>query len=226
MIRSSLAIFFCVSTAFAQTETAPSQVQSTPVEATLPSAVPPILPPPSSSALLEPRSADTGSFGFRVTLLGGGLPLYSPVPGAADNAPVPPGAIGVMHVCSSKWALMGDLGFTSVRTGGNAKIGFLVGFGADYRFRTAADALRPLLNFQINLVRGAPNNPSNDGQDLPSLMGQVGGGAEYFFSKNFSLAARMGLGVGVRFGLGATAPGGGISVIGTVNPSVSAAWYL
>lgn len=171
-------------------------------------------------------SASRRAFGFRTTLGGQGLPLYSPVPGAAANAPSQFGSVGVAHFVTDAVTLLGDLGFGTVLAGGKARFGIGAQFGVDYHFRTRRDALRPLLHAQLSISRAPQNDLDNTGQDLPWLGVQAGPGAEYFFSRNFSLAARVGLGFAWRFGLGAPAPGGGVALVGTVTPALSAAWYF
>ncbi len=186
--------------------------------------VPPAAAPASAGRVAAPISAANGALGIRVAIIGNQVPLYSPVAGAAANAPVPVGTIGVSYFVSDALALQGDVGLGVALAGGEPRLGFKLSAGADYHFRTPAEALRPLLYAQLAIGRGPPNDAKNDGQDLPSLEAQIGGGAEYFFERHFSVTGRVGLGAAWRFGLGATAPGGGVISISTVVPGLGAAW--
>jgi hypothetical protein len=173
-----------------------------------------------------PASAGKGTFGLRANLSTGGVPVYSPVPGAVANAPTPVGTVGVTYFTGDALALLIEVGAGVALAGGDPRPGFSAGFGVDYHFRTPADALRPLLHAQVILSRAPPNDLANTGQDLPWLTAQVAGGAEYFVSRYFSVSVRLGVGVAARFGLGAPEQGGGVIVVSTVTPGIGAAWYF
>lgn len=178
-------------------------------------------PPAPASA-----SAGRGSLGIRASFGGGTVPVYSPLPGSAANAPSSVGTIGLGYFVSDRTKLTGEVGAGVALAGGSPRVGFSAGFGADYLLRDPTRALRPLLHAGFAFDRGPPNEPNNSGQDLPALLVDVGGGAEYFFAREFSISCRVGLGLAWRFGLGAPAPGGGVISIGTILPSVGATWYL
>ena len=178
-------------------------------------------PPPLETVASAAREA----FGIQTGFGGGRAPTYSPVPGAVENAPSPIGTIGVSYFASDTWALVGEAGLGVALAGGEPRVGITVGVGTDYYFRTRHDAL-PLLHGGLLVERRPPNDLKNDGQELPWIEAQVGGGAAYFLHPRFSIACRVGVGVAWRGGLGATAPAGAVIVISTLLPAVQATWYL
>jgi hypothetical protein len=82
--------------------------------------------------------------------------------------------------------------------------GTQIGLGIDFHFRRITDALRPLINIELAFVIPFMRNNSNvDPQVLLSIMGHFGGGAEYFFSPNFSVGGKAVVGAGFNLPTGA-----------------------
>ncbi len=165
---------------------------------------------PKAAPVASGGSAEKGAFGIRATFGGQGVPVSS----GAGNLALPTGTIGLSYWATEQFTLLFDLGFGMSITGG-VGIGFGATLGMDYHFRTAADALRPLINLQVGIGAPIANNIGNG----MGLFGQVGGGAEYFFSPSFSLSGRIGLGFALSFNSGAF-------TLTTFTPAVGAAWYF
>jgi hypothetical protein len=184
-----------------------------------PYAPPPASPEPKETAHAAkqvdngPRSAEKGAFGIRATFNGQVVGSSRVGMGAG---PIETGSIGLGFWASDSLTLLFDLGLGLGISGSGANIGFGAGIGIDYHFRTAADALRPLFHIQVGI--GSAIAP--DIGSALSLGAQVGGGAEYFFSPNFSLTGRVALGLRLPLGFGQAI------VLTTLTPAVGAAWYF
>lgn len=210
MRRLALALLVCAPAAFAQeigTEIAPPPPPPPPLSA--PGTNPYAHPAPKP---VEPSqvSAASGAFGIRVgagsspvALVG----LIGGLGGLGTNAPL----VGASLLVSNAFRLNLDLGFGLALDNGNSAWAVGVGVGADYLFRSRADALRPLIFVSASLgVSASTSDPA------VSFGVQAGGGAEYFFSPNFSLYGRIGLSLPMSlpkgnlvFGLYTLAPGVG-----------------
>lgn len=159
------------------------------------------------------RSAGKGAFGIRGTFGGQSVGASRVGMGAT---PIEVGTVGLAYWGSDNFALLFDLGFGLGITGGGANIGLAALVGMDYLFRTTSDALRPLFHLQA----GVASTIAPDLGSALALTATVGGGAAYFFSPNFSLTGRLGLGFRLPFASGQT------TVLTTLTPAVGAAWYF
>ena len=94
--------------------------------------------------------------------------------------------MGLAFYVSNLIRLTLDLGFAmAMPTGQEARVGFTAAFGVEPSFRTPKAALRPFVVVQV----GFGKLLSNLGSDF-ALLATLGGGAEYFFSPNFSVNLR------------------------------------
>ncbi len=175
----------------------------------------PTTPPPTpaaqpSSSYQSPApveetqlSAGKGSFGIR-----GGF--------NASNAFLPPTTgtatqvgfsnLGISLFLGDSAKLLVDVGFGLGLTGSNASFGFGLGAGIEILFRKTTDALRPLVH--ISAQFGGTGTFGTIGLGV-----RAGFGAEYFFSKNFSVNALLAVdlpfyvGSAVSFRVVTAAPG-------------------
>lgn len=171
-----------------------------------------------------PDGADRGSFGLRAEV-GGGLPSYSPVVGAAANAPSRLGTFGLSFFTSPAVLLTAEVQLGVVSVGTAPRLGVGGGFAFEYLFR-AGRAVRPFLRAGLSVERATPTDLANVAQELPSLNLDVGTGVFYFPVPELGLFARIGVGVAWRPGLGARAPAGAVSIAGTVIPAAGLAWFF
>lgn len=165
---------------------------------------------PKAAPVAEGGSAGKGAFGVRATFGGQSVPRTT----GTGTALVDSGTVGLSYWATDGFTLLFDLGF-GMSVGGSFAMGFGALVGMDYHFRSPGDSLRPLINVQVGL--GAPISASI-GRGM-ALFGQVGGGAEYFFTPSFSLTGRIGLGFNLGFD-------NGTFTLTTITPAVGAAWYF
>ncbi|MDX2014520.1 MAG: hypothetical protein SFW67_30260 [Myxococcaceae bacterium] len=155
-------------------------------------------------------SAGAGAFGIRASYGPGGQ-LVGAASGTAQPTPV--GTVGLSYWATDGFTLLIDVGFGMALSPSFA-LGFAGIVGMDYHFGSVGEALRPLINVQAGVVTGVGGDPVSS----MALTVQAGAGAEYFFSPQFSVSGRIGLG----FRLGFT---NGSALLGLVTPSIGAAWY-
>lgn len=165
---------------------------------------------PSAAGQLSARQ---GAFGIRASFSGQSIGLITT--GGAGAAPVDTGSAGLSYWATDAFTLLFDLGFGLGLSGASVLVGFGATVGMDYHFRTAADALRPLINVQVGIGSAIAADIGNAMQ----LSAQFGGGAEYFFSPSFSIVGKVGLGLRVGFASSRL-------TLMTFTPSVGAAWYF
>lgn len=158
-----------------------------------------------------PVSAGKGAFGIRASFSGGtfSIPSTASTAGAGSS-------VGIAFFASDSFKLLIDLGATLALVNSDVAYGFNALVGFDLMFRHVTDALRPFFHAGafFNLNGGASNV-------VPSFGVQLGFGAEYFLSHNFSLNGRLLLAVPM-----ATVNGDFTLLITTVSPGVGATWYF
>jgi hypothetical protein len=214
MKRLALALVLCAPVAFAQeigTEIAPP-----PPPPSAPSENPHLQPSAKPPAEPPQVSAGSGAFGLRAGFGASGGVLASGA-GVGLSAVAFAPLVGASLFVSNAFKLNFELGFGLALANGNSSWAAGVGVGAEYLFRSRTDALRPLLfvsaSFGISAV----------GSSDPALSFgvQAGGGAEYFFSPNFSLSGRLGLSLPVSL------PNGNLVLgLSTLAPALGATFYL
>lgn len=153
-------------------------------------------------------SAGKGSFGIR----GGFVASNAFAPPATGTAtPVGFSNLGVSLFLGDSAKLLVDVGFGLGLTGSNASFGFGVGAGIEILFRKTTDALRPLVHISAQFGGAGTFNTIAVGL-------RAGFGAEYFFTKNFSVNALLAvdlpfyLGSAVAFRVATAAPGLGATL--------------
>jgi len=203
---------------------APPPVEKTPPPPTNPYATtpPPETATPESPAVTPPpqkttrgrkapesmgakASAGAMSVGVHTALGGSGLSL-------TDAGPSP--TVGMTFFATDQVALTFDVGLGLQFSNRGLGFGFGAGVGMVFALGTPEDVLRPIIVAQV-LFGKTVSQQSDDFM----LVGQVGGGAEYFFSKNFSVSAQMLAGVPVNFRSGELA-------IFTFSPGLGATLYF
>lgn len=191
-----------------------SEIPPTAAPASDPYAAPP--PPPAATAKPAAAapvaakaapasgSAGAGSFGLRATFFG------------SPTTNLPTAAVGVALFVADMIKLTVDAGVAAniIPYPGNSTVGFAVAVGADVLFRTPAASARPFITAQV----GFGKLVSDKGDDF-SLVGSLGGGAEYFFSQQFSVNIRGLITLPVNFKSGTV----GIVLF---TPGVGATVYL
>ena len=158
-------------------------------------------------------SAKPFAFGIRAQMTGSGLISQPSSPGS-PGAAVP--TLGVRLLVANALAINIDAGlaFGILPYSGGVSVGFIAGAGVDIRFRTEKDALRPYIAFAGEFGKGF----SSYYGDL--MFGvSAGGGAEYFFDKQFSMSVRAMVGFRVDFNAV-------VVVLGTFTPGVLATVYF
>lgn len=187
---------------------------TTPVEPVTPEPRP--LPPPQKKANNKKKvdtnmgpgaSAGFGSIGVRASFGGAGA-LATGVASAA--APT----VGLTFFATDQFAITADAGFGLNMFRGNPNIGFAAAVGMVFALRTPAEVLRPIVVAQVSFGKLV----SQQGDDF-ALGGNVGGGAEYFFSQHFSVNAQLAAGLSVDLRSGDLA-------IFTFTPGVGATLYF
>lgn len=184
----------------------------------------PISPPPGSGG---PGGAPAGyvpgpppvlsakpfSLGIRANMTGSGI-ISQPSSAGSPGAVVP--TVGIRLLVANAVAINVDAGLAiGILTGsGTVSFGATVGAGVDIRFRTEKDALRPFIAVEASFSKGF----SGYYGDL-AIGASVGGGAEYFFEKSFSMSARGMVGLMI-------APVQANLVIATFTPGVLATVYF
>lgn len=200
MIRPALLSLLIAGSAWAQE--IGSEIPATPPPADPYATPPPAAPTPAPAAKPGPAaapakaaasaggsgSAASGAFGMRATFFG------------SPTSNLPTAAVGVALLLTDMIKLTVDAGVAAniIPYPGNSTIGFTVAAGADILFRTPAASVRPFLSLQV----GFGKLVSDRGDDF-SLIGNVGGGAEYFFSPQFSVNIRGLVTLPVNFKTGA-----------------------
>lgn len=155
-------------------------------------------------------SAGAGSFGIRATFGTGDL-----VPSAPTGNTAPAiGSVGVSYWATDGFTLLFDAGF-GMAVSPTFALGFSAIVGMDYHFGSVGDALRPLVNVQAGVVTGLAGDPVS----AMALTAQVAGGAEYFFSPQFSVTGRLGFGFRLGFATSSVS-------FALLTPSIGAAWYF
>jgi hypothetical protein len=154
--------------------------------------------------------AQGGAFGIRAGFGASGS-VGVPVGSAGIAAPT----VGVAFFATDAFKLLIDLGFGFGITN-NVSYALSAAFGFDYLLRTPGDALRPFIHFAASFsMAGASGDP------VIGFGAQVGFGAEYFFSPNFSVNGRLMLAVPMAVN------GSGFALaIVSVTPGVGATWYF
>jgi hypothetical protein len=183
----------------------------------------PVSPPPGSqgqggSPAYMPGpppdlSAKPFSFGLRASMGGSGL-ISQPSTSGSPGAVVP--TLGIKLLVANALAINIDAGLAIgiLAFSGGLNLGFTIGGGVEIRFRTEKDALRPFLAFQGQFSKGF----SGFYGDL-AIGASAGGGAEYFFHKQFSMSVR-GM-IGFLIDLNAASV-----VLATFTPGVLATVYF
>lgn len=156
-------------------------------------------------------SASAGSFGIRGSFSAGNFTL----PSAANTSNFG-SSLGIAWFVSDGFKLLFDLGFALGVVGNDVGYGVNALVGFDYLFRTPADALRPFIHAGAFFGVAGNNSGAN-----ASFGVQLGGGAEYFFSPNFSLNARLLIAVPM-----AVPNGNFVLGITSVRPGVGGTWYF
>lgn len=166
-----------------------SEIQPAPAEAAANKATPPPLPPPAARAPVSAGSAGKGQLGIRATFFG------------SPTSNLPTAAIGVAFFVSDLLKLTLDAGFAAsfppANTGARTTVGFAIAAGVDLLFRSTAASARPFVTAQLGF--GKLNSATDDF----SLVINVGGGGEYFFSQFFSMNIRGLISTPINFRTGA-----------------------
>lgn len=192
-----------------------------PTPAPDPYAAPPPTPPPASSTppaskpapAAAPAKGGTAAGGGSGSAASGALGMRATFFGSPTTN-LPTAAVGVAFFVADLIKLTVDAGVAAniIAYPGNSTIGFSVAAGADVMLRTPAASVRPFLSLQV----GFGKLVSEKGDDF-SLVGNVGGGGEYFFSPQFSVNIRGLVSVPVNFKTGTVGvvlftPGAGATV--------------
>ena len=204
MKRLLVLVAVCSSVAFAQeigTEIAPAPNQAGPAPV-MPSAQVPL-------AEAGPLSAGAGAFGIRGSFSGTTFSIPTASAGGGGTS------VGVAYFASNGFKLLFDLGFGLASLGNELTYALNALVGFDLLFRSTADALRPFIHASAFFSLNGAN------QVVPGFGVQLGGGAEYFFSKHFSMNGRLLLAVPMALANGVFA-----IAITTVSPAVGATWYF
>jgi hypothetical protein len=168
---------------------------------------PPRRAEPELTPLIIAGGPNTGSWALRAGFVGS----FGSTSFPATVAVIP--TVGTKVFVTDKIGLTLDAGFLA-QTGRNAVAGFLVNLGIEAHLWRTGTSLRPFL--RGGLGAGKPATGRN-GDYFGNA--EVGGGAEYWFSDQFSLSGRAMLTV-TYFG------GPDAFVIATFTPGVLAAFYF
>lgn len=181
-------------------------------------ASPPPAPPAQTSASSRGASQDVGevqlsagkgTFGIRGGFSGGSS-FVPPATGTATNIGFT--NLGVSLFLSNNLKLLVELGF-GLAVANRVDVGFGAGAGIEILLRQVTDALRPLIHISARF----------GGQGAFGVIGigaRVGFGAEYFFSKNFSINGL--LAVDLPFFVGSNVA----FAIVTASPGLGATFYF
>ncbi|PZR10754.1 MAG: hypothetical protein DI536_18935 [Archangium gephyra] len=183
-------------------------------------ATPPPAPPAQSTPLpargVAPEgdgqlSAGKGSFGIRGSFTGGS----SFIPAATGTATnVGATNLGVGLLLTDNLKLIVDLGVGLSMARSTPAFGFGVGAGVEILLRQVTDALRPVIHVSAHFGGQGNFNTVRVGA-------RVGFGAEYFFSKHFSLNGL--LAIDLPFDIG----GSNVQfAIVTASPGIGATFYF
>jgi hypothetical protein len=153
-----------------------------------------------------------GSFGLRANFIGNSL---DPTAGNNLIAIVPGGLmtpmVGARFFATDQVAINAMLGLGMAFTGATTAVGFGIGGGVDFFLRTSG-SLRPFVGGELRFAKTVAT------VDQFGLTFAAGGGAEYWFSDNFSLDGRALIAVPVAFNVG--------TLFMTVTPAVGANFYF
>ncbi|MGV3621586.1 MAG: hypothetical protein ACO1OB_12250 [Archangium sp.] len=155
-------------------------------------------------------SAGKGQFGIRGGFSGGSS-FVPPATGTAVNVGFT--NLGVGLFLSNNLKLLVELGFGLAVTGSRTDVGFGAGAGIEILLRQVTDALRPLIHISARFGGQGSFNTIGIGA-------RVGFGAEYFFSKNFSVNGL--LAVDLPFFVGSSVA----FAIVTASPGLGATFYF
>ncbi len=170
---------------------------------------PPPPPKPSNAGAL---SAGSGAFGIRA---GFSTPAVG-LSGSGSSTSLATGSAGLSYFGGDTIKMLFDVGFGLGVVGSNANFAVSAGIGLDYLARTPFDALRPAFRAQVGFNLASVGNNVNVGVSVG-----IGGGADYFFSPNFSVGGRVMLFVPMAF------PNGNFNFgLFTLTPGVEATWYF
>ena len=185
----------------------------------------PIIEEPTSGA-----SAGRGMFGVRVNVQAAQLtaPPAATVAGVTVSGGSPYSfvpSMGFSYFLDNELALLIDVGAGLGMRGSDLtwNAGLLIGI--DYHFRKITEAIRPLINIQVGVAMPYNTTQTSDlNAFIPhlSVIGQFGGGAEYFFNPHFSVSGKVLIAFGYGYDMG---PAVGHLSLNT-SPAVSAAWYF
>lgn len=166
----------------------------------------------SSPPVPTPAAASVKAvaFGIRAGVASFGLFINTTGPQSATAVPT----VGLTLWVIDNLALALDFGVGLLGVNGDVQFGFSALLGADYYFRSSADALRPLLAVKV----GISKNISRSGEDF-ALPVSAGFGAAYFFSPSFSVDARLNLAFLLDLRSSAF-------LFSTVSPGVGASFYF
>jgi hypothetical protein len=143
-------------------------------------------PPARAEAPAEIPGPRQGAFGLTFGLVGAGLPTG--LTSSTGTGPAVP-SFGLKYLATDSLALLFDVGL-GVAFGNNTAVGFQAGFGVQAYLGDASRPIRPFF------TGGADFGKTFDpGFDAFRIDVQVGGGAEYWFDRHFSVSGQLLLGV-------------------------------
>lgn len=146
-----------------------------------------------------------GGFGLRVGFTG------APTPAGGEVASSP--FVGVKLPLGDALALLVDAGFGIGTGGGPTAFGFTIGAGLDV-YLGSRRSLRPLITGGATFGKPISTNQRDHGLSIAA-----GGGAEYWFSRHFSVNGRALLAVPVSLAAGEV-------LLFTLVPGVGATFYF
>ena len=140
-------------------------------------------------------SAGKGMFGVRANLMNVNLPTPASTTGFVFFPSVP--SMGFSYWLDNELAFLFDIGGAVGLTPSDYNWGTPINLGIDFHFRKVTDACGPLINIELSFVLPFMRNNANvDPSVLLAITGHFGGGAEYFFSPNFSVGGKVVMGAG------------------------------
>lgn len=158
-------------------------------------------------------SAASGDFGIRA---GFGASGSTSVSGSGLTLSIGAPAVGISFWATDEAALIFDLGFgMAIPDRGDPPVALMAKVGLDYHFRNPGLALRPLF-----AVAATFNMVLVGGNATIGVSAEVGGGAAYFFTPNFSLTGKLLLSVPMTF-----SPNFSLAFF-TLTPGIAASWYF
>lgn len=176
----------------------------------------------SSTYKPKPREGEKTFEGTAVGAQGGAFGLRAGF-GASGATGIPTGSntfigapfVGVAFFATDAFKLLIDVGF-GFNLSSNFSYAVAAAFGFDFLLRSPGDALRPFIHFAgLFTMAGASGDP------LLGFGAQVGFGAEYFFSPNFSLNGRL----MIVAPMAVSGSGFSLAIL-SVTPGVGATWYF